>query len=310
MCNLFSQSALGLIKPPVQCMRISQNENLFTFTVENCSGWEAPAWGATMAMRKRGRWGQSTWSWPSCLEYSWSPLLSQLLLLLFHSPTHEVFSLGGTNICMSLRPRIAFLWTGDSPTLQWCCGLSHTGTDNLLPAFPQFFLYPEGQASSLGKWYGAKTLFMAVERRADQSKCLLSNTALLERVQWVRCGNDLIDTGLTQELRTGWPFDPAVKIPTDTGTICLKTLPLCAEGPAVGTFGSCTFWAGPTWSWCLAEVPGWEVSSSPLLVSFWGQSLMCRQLQVVTQVPGVLNGLLVMLSSPRWHRDTADEQVS
>lgn len=38
MCNLLSESALGLIKLPVQCMRINQNENLFTFTAENCSG--------------------------------------------------------------------------------------------------------------------------------------------------------------------------------------------------------------------------------------------------------------------------------
>lgn len=171
MCNLLSESALGLIKLPVLCMRINQNENLFTFIAENCNRWEVPAWGANMATRQRDRWGQSTLSRPSCLECSWDPLLSQLLLLLFHSPTHEVFSLGGTNVCTSLRPRIAFLWTGDSPTLQCHCGLSHTGADNPLPAFPRLFLYPEGQASSLGKLYGAKIHFMAVERREDQSKC-------------------------------------------------------------------------------------------------------------------------------------------
>lgn len=54
-------------------------------------------------------------------------------------------------------------------------------------------------------------------------------------------GNDLIGNGLTQELRTGWPLDPTVKFPTDTSIICLKTLPLCAEGPVVGAFGGCTF---------------------------------------------------------------------
>lgn len=70
-----------------------------------------------------------------------------------------------------LEAKHCFCLDDNSPTLQKCCGLSHTGADKPLPAFPQHFLNPEGYAGSLGKWYGAKTLFMAVERRADQPEC-------------------------------------------------------------------------------------------------------------------------------------------
>lgn len=108
------------------------------------------------------------------------------------------------------------LYLGLMIVLTCSCGLSQRGADNLLPAFPQISLYPERQASSLEKWYRAKALFMAVEGRADQVQ-VLPRTAALERAQGLRCGNDPIDTGVTQELRTGWPFDHAVKMPLNHG---------------------------------------------------------------------------------------------
>lgn len=88
-----------------------------------------------------------------------------------------------------------------------------------------------------------KLFFMAVERRADQSKCYQELPSWRGHRVW-----DVEMIPMTQELRTGWPLAQAVKIPLNMGVICLKVLPLCAEGPVVGAFGDCPFWAGePTW---------------------------------------------------------------
>lgn len=37
MCNLLSESALGLIKLPEPCMKMKQNKNMFIFTVQKCN---------------------------------------------------------------------------------------------------------------------------------------------------------------------------------------------------------------------------------------------------------------------------------
>lgn len=63
----------------------------------------------------------------------------------------------------------------------------------------------------------------------------------LERAQGLRCGNDPNDAGVTQELRTGWLLDHRVNMPLNMVIICLKALPLCAEGTVVDAFGDCPF---------------------------------------------------------------------
>lgn len=109
---------------------------------------------------------------------------------------------------------------------------------------------------------------------------MLPRTAFLERAQGLRCGYDPNDTGVTQDLRTGWLLDHAVKIPLNTGITCLKTLLLCRRA-----CGRC-LWGLPFLSrgvsapdcWHPAKLPQWEVSCPSFLV-YRGQWLMCSYLQ-------------------------------